>query len=197
MVGQFRPRLVGLDLFEAHPRDDVAHRGETQNVADRRADRPLVVAPIHDDEQPAWAQEPHDLGQRPWLVVQVMKYVDHEDAVGHGVGRRDRVGVRLHQFQPLSQLRRDLVAQQLREPGQRLDGEHAALRHSFGDRHGVYAGPCAVVDHGLGAVKAQERHDRRLRKGFEARRVLQPAGVLWVEGVGHQPATVVTSNSGG
>ena len=129
--------------------------------------------------------------------MQVVKDVDHEDAVGHAVGNRHHIRIRLHQFKPLVQLRRELGAEHLGEARERLDGDDAAVGHGARHGHGVDAGPGTVVHDCLVALEPQQRHDGRLRQGSQARRVLQPPGVLRVERVGHHAATVVTSNAGG
>ena len=166
-------------------------------MADRRTDGPFLVAPVNHDEQPAGAQKPHDLREGLRLVVQMVQHVDHDDPVGHAVGRRHGVGVCLDDLEPLGQLRRKLGAQHLREARQRLDGDHAAVGHGLGHGDGVDARAGAVVDDGLVAVKPQQVDDRGLWQCCEAGQILQAPGVLWVEGVSLQPATVVISNSGG
>ena len=103
----------------------------------------------------------------------------------------------LHQLESIDESRSDLGAQHLSQARERLDGDHSTVGHSLSHGDGVDAGAGAVVDHGLVARQAQQRDDRGRRQGRQAGRVLETAGVLGVEGVGHHVATVLISNGGG
>ncbi len=75
--------------------------------------------------------------------------------VGHAVGRRHGVGVGLHDLESRRKVRRQFGAQHLRQARQRLDRDHATVRHGLSHGDGVDARPSAVVDHRLVAAKPQ------------------------------------------
>ena len=75
-------------------------------------------------------------------------YIDHEDTVGDLVGRRRRVGVGLHQLEPVGELGGELGAQHLGQARQGLDGDGATIGHRRRHCDGVDAGVGAVVGPG-------------------------------------------------